>query len=86
MARLLGLIPSFIDQNRYAQSRRPMVMMCQGWSASLFQAAQQWSRRSLYDVKMRFESQFSRMNCQMFSTGFSSGHLDGSATRVMIAG
>ena len=27
---------------------------------------------------MRFESQFSRMNCQMFSTGFSSGHLDGS--------
>src|SRR4051794_11888464 len=35
---------------------------------------------------MRFESQFSRMNCQMFSTGFSSGHLDGSATRVMFGG
>jgi hypothetical protein len=42
-----GLIPSLIDQNRCAQSRRPMVMMCQGWSASLFQAAQQWSRRSV---------------------------------------
>ncbi len=32
---------------------------------------------------MRFESQLSRMNCQTFSTGFSSGHLGGSATRVM---
>src|SRR5829696_5029662 len=32
---------------------------------------------------MRLESQLSRMNCQTFSTGFSSGHLAGSATRVM---
>src|SRR3954452_14468257 len=35
---------------------------------------------------MRFESQFSRMNSQIFSTGFSSGHLDGSGTRVMFGG
>lgn len=28
---------------------------------------------------MRFESQFSRMNCHRFSTEFSSGHLGGSA-------
>jgi hypothetical protein len=26
-----------------------------------------------YKVKIRLESQFSRMNCQMFSTGLSSG-------------
>jgi hypothetical protein len=37
----LGLIPSPIDQNPCAQSRRPMDMMRQGWSMSLFHAAQQ---------------------------------------------
>src|SRR5215211_4111702 len=35
---------------------------------------------------MRFESQLSRMNCRTFSTGLSSGHLGGSATRVMFGG
>ena len=35
---------------------------------------------------MRFESQLSRMNCQMFSCGFSSGHLAGSGMRVMLEG
>ena len=37
------LIPKLTDQNRYAQSRRPMDMILQGWSTSLFQASQQWS-------------------------------------------
>jgi hypothetical protein len=36
-------------------------------SMSLFQAKQQWSRMSSWDSKTRFESQLSRMNCQMFS-------------------
>ena len=36
------------------------------------------------DLKIRFESQFSRMNCQMFSWGFSSGHLAGNAMSVML--
>ena len=35
------LIPIPIDQNPWAQSRRPMDMMRQGWSTSLFQASQQ---------------------------------------------
>src|SRR3954468_5521607 len=35
---------------------------------------------------MRLEIQFSRMYCQMFSTGFNSGALEGSGTRVMLAG
>jgi len=35
---------------------------------------------------MRFESQLSRMNCQMFSTGLSSGHLAGSGMMVIFAG
>ena len=35
------LIPGPTDQNRWAQSRRPMDMMHQGRSTSLFQAAQQ---------------------------------------------
>ena len=35
---------------------------------------------------MRFDSQLSRMNCQTFSTGLSSGHLVGSGSRVMLAG
>jgi site-specific DNA recombinase len=38
--RTEGLIPSLIDQNLCAQSRRPMDMMRQGWSVSLFQASQ----------------------------------------------
>ncbi len=35
---------------------------------------------------MRFDSQLSRMNCQRFSTGLSSGHLGGSGMRVMLGG
>ena len=36
--------------------------------------------------EMRFESQLSRMNCQTFSCGLSSGHLAGSGTMVMLSG
>jgi hypothetical protein len=32
------------------------------------------------------ESQLSRMNCQMFSSGFSSGDLGGSGSSVMLLG
>src|ERR1700677_464046 len=35
---------------------------------------------------MRFESQLSRIYCQMFSTGLSSGDLDGSGTSVLFSG
>ena len=35
---------------------------------------------------MRFESQLSRINCQMFSTGLSSGDLGGSGRMVMLCG
>ena len=35
---------------------------------------------------MRFESQLSRMYCQMFSTGLSSGDFGGRARMVMLAG
>jgi hypothetical protein len=52
-----------------------MDMTRQGWSARRFQASQQWSTMALYEANTRFESQFSRMNCQTLSTGFSSGHL-----------
>jgi hypothetical protein len=51
---------------------------------SLFQAARQWSRMSVYDVDTRFEIQFSLMNCQMLSTGFSSGAFTGNGTRVIL--
>src|SRR5262249_11731030 len=37
-------------------------------------------------LNTRFESQFSRMNCQTFSTGLSSGHFGGSRMMVMLAG
>ena len=40
------LIPNPTDQDRCAQSRRPIDMMVQGWSTSLFQAKQQCSRIS----------------------------------------
>ena len=35
---------------------------------------------------MRFDSQLSRMNCQTFSTGLSSGHLGGSGMSVIFGG
>ena len=38
------------------------------------------------DLKTRFESQFSRMNCQTFSTGLSSGERGGSRSSVMLPG
>src|SRR5262249_36350461 len=41
-----SLIPNPIDQNPWAHWRSPMDMMRQGWSTSLFHAAQQWSTRS----------------------------------------
>ena len=41
------LIPTSADQNPLAQSRRPMDMIVQGRSMSLFQASQQWSTRSV---------------------------------------
>ena len=53
---------------------------------SLFQASQQWSTMSSKDLKIRFESQLSRMNCQTFSCGFSSGHFAGNGMSVMLGG
>jgi len=41
-------------------------------------AKQQSSWRSLQDLKARFESRLSPVNCQTFSTGFNPGHLGGS--------
>ena len=35
---------------------------------------------------MRFDSRLSRMNCQMFSTGLSSGQRGGSGIRGMLGG
>ena len=64
----------------------PMDMIFHGRSMRLFQASQQSATMSSYDLKMRFESQLSRMNCQMFSTGFNSGDLGGSGMRVMLSG
>jgi hypothetical protein len=52
-------------------------MIRQGWLMSLFHASQQWSTMSWKDLKIRFDSQLSRKNCQMFSCGFSSGHFAG---------
>lgn len=40
----------------------------------------------LYEVKMWFDSQFSRVNWQTFSTGFNSGDLAGSGMRVALQG
>jgi glycerol uptake facilitator-like aquaporin len=52
VAQLVGtlaavvLIPAPFDQNPCAHWRRPMDMILQGWSTSLFHASQQWSTRS----------------------------------------
>ena len=64
----------------------PMDMIVQGRSTSLFQASQQWSTMSSYDVKTRFDSQLSRMNCQTFSTGLSFGLVPEQPTTIAEAG
>ena len=53
---------------------------------SWFHAKQQWSMISSCDLKMRLDSQLSRMNCHMFSTGFNSGALGGKGSNVMLSG
>ncbi len=61
-------------------------LILSGSARSLFQASQQWATMSSSFSKMRFESQFCRRYCQMFSTGFSSGERGGSGRSVMFAG
>ena len=41
---------------------------------------------SSYELKMRLDNQLSRMNCQIFSTGLSSGALGGNGMIVMLYG
>ena len=53
---------------------------------SLFQASQHRVTMSSYDLKILLDNQLSRMNCQMFSTGFSSGDRGGSNKSVMFGG
>jgi hypothetical protein len=60
--------------------------MSQGRSTSLFHASQQWSRMLAEDVKTRFESQFSRIYCQQFSVGLSSGAFGGKDSSVRLSG
>jgi hypothetical protein len=38
------------------------------------------------EAKTRLDSQLSRIYCQTFSVGFSSGDLGGSGSRLMLAG
>ena len=52
----------------------------------LFHASQQVATMSSYELKTLLESQLSRMNCQMFSTGLSSGALGGKGRSVMLGG
>ena len=62
-----------------------MEVMREGWSMRLFQASQQWSTMSAWDLKMRFDSQLSRMNCQTFSCGLALVHrhpLNGMGTAI----
>ncbi len=63
-----------------------MDIIFHGWSMRLFQASQHRATISSYDLKTRFDSQLSRMNCHMFSTGFSSGDLGGNGSSVMLGG
>lgn len=61
-------------------------MIVQGCSMSLFQASQRRATIWSQDGKILFQSQLSRMNCQAFSTGFSSGDLGGRGSRVVFFG
>ena len=58
-----------MDHNPWTQSRIPMEVLRDGESVRRFQALQQCSVMSPWSVKMRFDSQLSRMIGQMFSAG-----------------
>ena len=79
---LEGLIPVCVDQNPLVQVLVPMDMVAHGCSMSLFQASALRSTISSKDLKTRLESQLSQMNCQTFSTGFSSGERGGRGRAV----
>ncbi len=81
-----GLTPTCINQHPWAHFLCPMEMIFHGCSTRLFQAWQDKATISSYDLETRLESQLSRMNCHMFSTGFSSGDLGGKGTSVMLGG
>lgn len=83
---VLPIIPVLTTQNPLAHLRHPMDVMRSGSSMSLFQASQHRATLSSQDVNTRFESQLSRMNCQTFSTGFSSGECGGRGSKVVLSG
>ena len=58
-----------------------MDLILPGLLMSLFQASQQQSTISSSDWNTMLESQLSRMYCQMFSTGLSSGERGGVLSR-----
>lgn len=60
-------IPRRLDQNQCVRSQRPIDMILKGWSTSLFQAPQRRSTVLSWDLKIRFDSQLSRMNYPTFS-------------------
>src|SRR4029450_6589312 len=80
------LIPSPNDHDLCAHWRFPIDMIIQGRSTSLFQASQQWARMSSEVSNTRVDHQLSRMYCQTFSTGLSSGERGGSGTMVILSG
>ena len=53
---------------------------------SLVQASQHMATIPSYNLTVLFESQLTRMNCQMFSTGFNSGDLVVKSRSVMLGG
>jgi hypothetical protein len=53
---------------------------------SVFAALQQWWAMVSQAVKTWVESPLSRMNCPMFSTGLSSGHVAGRAMMLLVPG
>ena len=59
-------------------------MIRQGCSTSLLQGSQQWSTISSSEPNTGFASPLSRMNCQMFSCGLSSGLFEGIAMTEML--
>ena len=63
-----------------------MDMIFHGWSMRRFQAKQQWSRMSAWDLKTRFESRLPGINCPKVLTGLSSGERGGSGIGVTISG
>ena len=87
--QIVGVVPAGFDFPARADMWTPLTVrpfMTQRGARALQAVGRLKAGTTITDVNTRLESQLSRIYCQIFSTGLSSGHFGGSSIMVMLAG